>query len=385
MTEEKKKESFIISFIIFFILFLVGYYCEAEFYKYIDESEAGNYIDSVGSLSKGNNQIAEVVEDKKTIKDLQKALSVNLPQRNEIEKALCAVVKIKTIFGSGSGFFITDDGYILTNKHVLKGSENQWYDNQSRIEALEEEMNKIERELDEEKESLNKLKEILERDKDFIDSQPESAVKERNIEQYEYALERYEKLENDLKEREERFIAKKIDIEKEISNYYYIEAKAYNARSFKILIADDTELDVSLVTTSKDYDLALLKLDGYKTPFLKPADPKKFPFGETVYAIGNPIELRNSVAKGIISGFEGNFIKTDTKIYPGNSGGPLITENGRVIGVNSFKKLTEKFEGLGFSISIETAIDEFKLELGEHIKMKYPPKKPRRNRRIPDL
>jgi S1-C subfamily serine protease len=70
------------------------------------------------------------------------------------------------------------------------------------------------------------------------------------------------------------------------------------------------------------------------------------------------------VSQGIVSGLRSGFIQTDAKIYPGNSGGPLVTENGRVAGINSFKQLTRNFEGLGFAIPIEVALDEFNRYLG---------------------
>ena len=114
-----------------------------------------------------------------------------------------------------------------------------------------------------------------------------------------------------------------------------------------------------MVEISKDHDLALLKVDGYTTPFLTPEDPFASAQGEPVYAIGNPVKLRNSVTAGVVSGFEGVFVKTNAQIYPGNSGGPLVTAQGRVIGINTFKKLTHKFEGLGFAISINVALDTF--------------------------
>ena len=47
------------------------------------------------------------------------------------------------------------------------------------------------------------------------------------------------------------------------------------------------------------------------------------------------------------------------KIYPGNSGGPLISQDGKVIGINTMKLLTRNYEGLEFAIPIETAIAEF--------------------------
>ena len=106
---------------------------------------------------------------------------------------------------------------------------------------------------------------------------------------------------------------------------------------------------------SQTLDLALLKLNGYRTPVLSPAENSYGTQGETVYAIGNPIDLRNSVSRGIISGFEGGFLKTDAKIYPGNSGGPLVNLAGEVIGITSAKIAQVGVEGMGYAISIDTA------------------------------
>ena len=112
------------------------------------------------------------------------------------------------------------------------------------------------------------------------------------------------------------------------------------------------------VTVSDQYDLALLKLDGFQTPHLLFED-QAVSKGQPVYAIGNPASLKNSASAGIMSGREGIFVKTDAKIYPGNSGGPLLSEAGKVIGVNTFKQLTHKFEGLGFAISAQIIRSEF--------------------------
>ncbi len=130
-------------------------------------------------------------------------------------------------------------------------------------------------------------------------------------------------------------------------------------QNFTIYLADNTPLYAYVVEISDNHDLALLKVDGYTTPFLTPGHPFASAQGDPVYAIGNPVKLRNSVTSGVVSGFQGSFVKTNAQIYPGNSGGPLVTAQGRVIGINTFKRLTHKFEGLGFAISITVAMDEF--------------------------
>ncbi len=81
--------------------------------------------------------------------------------------------------------------------------------------------------------------------------------------------------------------------------------------------------------------------------------------GQQVYAIGSPLQLNNSVTSGVISNFRGDYIQTNSEIYPGNSGGPLVTADGLVVGVNTMKLITEKFEGIGFALNIEEVLTEF--------------------------
>lgn len=88
--------------------------------------------------------------------------------------------------------------------------------------------------------------------------------------------------------------------------------------------------------------------------------------GQTVLAIGNPFGLEGTITKGIVSqkdrlldteaGFTiPNVIQTDAAINPGNSGGPLITLEGKVIGVNTaIQSGTGTWIGIGFAISVET-------------------------------
>ena len=85
--------------------------------------------------------------------------------------------------------------------------------------------------------------------------------------------------------------------------------------------------------------------------------------GDEVYAIGHPLGLDNSVSKGIVSAIRdtknGVLIQTDAAINPGNSGGPLISiATGEVIGMNTLKVSSSIADGLGFSVSSTTIIEE---------------------------
>ena len=109
-----------------------------------------------------------------------------------------------------------------------------------------------------------------------------------------------------------------------------------------------------LIGYDDNIDLALLKISG-DCDKLSLGDSDKVQVGEKVIAIGNPLGLQFSVSQGIVSAIhrEGPngldaYIQTDTPLNPGNSGGPLIDQNGRVIGINNFK--IGDSESLGFAL-----------------------------------
>ena len=131
------------------------------------------------------------------------------------------------------------------------------------------------------------------------------------------------------------------------------------------ILKNESILQATLVEVSAEHDLALLKIDGYKTPFIPPADLQMVGQGSKVYAIGNPLGLRDYVTSGIITSVKESFFITDTQLLPGNSGGPLINEEGQLVGVNTAVLHAGALgsELFGAAISCETVLDEFVAEL----------------------
>lgn len=179
-----------------------------------------------------------------------------------IQDSIKSVVTIRTLESQGTGFIITDDGYIVTNAHVITDSQGAI---QKVIQAITEN--------------------------------------------------------NDIKA-------------------------------------------VEFIGANKEMDLALLKIAGnYNSLILENSD--HIQVGEKVIAIGNPQGFQFSVTDGIVSAIHrpsenGNqYIQTNAELNPGNSGGPLINTQGKVIGINNFK--IAETEGMGFALEsnyIKSGVNE---------------------------
>jgi serine protease Do len=117
------------------------------------------------------------------------------------------------------------------------------------------------------------------------------------------------------------------------------------------------------VSLSERQDLALLKLDGYTTPALTASLGKPLSQGQPVYAVGNPLGMADAMTAGVVTRVDADHIVTDTQLLPGNSGGPLIDADGRVVGVNVAKRVqggeSAYTQGFGMAVPIALALQEF--------------------------
>jgi len=121
------------------------------------------------------------------------------------------------------------------------------------------------------------------------------------------------------------------------------------------------ELDATVERVDSPQDIALIKIPGFGHSCLQLAGGDLVEVGVEIFAIGTPAleELESSVSKGIVSGYrriEGySYIQTDASLNPGNSGGPLLNGQGKVIGIISWKIAIPGFEGLAFGVPIKLA------------------------------
>jgi S1-C subfamily serine protease len=160
-----------------------------------------------------------------------------------------------------------------------------------------------------------------------------------------------------------------IGSDKVLTNWHVVKGAQKVGIFFKPQIEGDRPTENSLlvarvVKMDPTFDLALLQLPTSPQNLqpIKFASESDIQIGADVHAIGHPTGEAWTYTKGIISQYRKNFewktkeglhkanvIQTQTPINPGNSGGPLITDEGKMVGVNSFKSTGE---GLNFAVSI---------------------------------
>ena len=143
-----------------------------------------------------------------------------------------------------------------------------------------------------------------------------------------------------------------------------------SATSFTVVFSDDTTEEATVIGSDNLTDIAVLKVNRTN---LKPIDIAQNPslkVGQIVYAIGNPYGYSWSFTDGSISGLERmvstsssssvipNMIQTNALVNPGNSGGPLLSSSGEMIGlISSIYSTSGSAEGISFALPVETVVD----------------------------
>ncbi len=161
-----------------------------------------------------------------------------------------------------------------------------------------------------------------------------------------------------------------------ITNNHVIE----DAQTIEVTLNDNRTFKAELVGSDPSSDIALLKIDADKLPFIRFGDSDQLKLGEWVLAVGNPFNLTSTVTAGIVSAKGRNlglntgdyriesFIQTDAALNMGNSGGALVNTKGLLVGITSaILSPSGAYAGNSFAIPVsivKKVFDDLK-EFGE--------------------
>jgi S1-C subfamily serine protease len=150
-----------------------------------------------------------------------------------------------------------------------------------------------------------------------------------------------------------------------ITNFHVINGA--NTSSIAVTLSNGKTYDARVVGYEKEKDLAVLKIEALARELqpIRVGSSQSIRVGQSVYAIGNPFGLDQTLTTGVVSALDREIrsqagvpikgaIQTDAAINPGNSGGPLLDSQGQLIGVNtSIYSPSGASAGIGFSIPVD--------------------------------
>ena len=148
-----------------------------------------------------------------------------------------------------------------------------------------------------------------------------------------------------------------------VTNFHVV----HGASEIQASLSDGRILPARIIGSDALTDIAVLKVAGSDFVAARWGDSDSMQVGALVWAVGSPFGLQSTVTSGIISakhraGMAGevyqDFLQTDAAVNPGNSGGPLVDVQGRVIGINT-AIYGDSYQGVSFAIPSRVAQDVY--------------------------
>lgn len=162
-----------------------------------------------------------------------------------------------------------------------------------------------------------------------------------------------------------------------LTNNHVIDSSSSSTRQYTVseankvlvyLYGEDDPVEAKIIGSDSITDLAVLKIEKDGLTPIEFGDSDSVQVGEFAMAVGSPLDMRDTVTAGIISGTDREIedensgtiytlLQTDAAINAGNSGGALVNAEGKLIGINTLKLYGTGIEGMGFAIPVNSTFD----------------------------
>ncbi|WP_197526939.1 S1C family serine protease [Pirellulimonas nuda] len=142
------------------------------------------------------------------------------------------------------------------------------------------------------------------------------------------------------------------------------------ARGLHVRLTDGRTIDATIVGVDEGTDLAVIKIDAENLVAAQWGDSDALDLGDLVWAVGSPFGLDSSITFGIVSAKERRsssgmvrgayqeYLQSDVAVNPGNSGGPLVGIDGKIVGINS-AIVGPSYRGISFAIPSTIAREQY--------------------------
>ena len=265
--------------------------------------------------------------------------------RNNIETARNATVFIETPWGTlGSGFLINAECQVISNRHVMD------FDPEKEIETYLA--------------STQFQAEVFIRRSKLMPNYMQLRTEVEQMGLQGTGRANVMKVEKKLKALADEIDGIANKLEQDMRNSLRKVERDGRRAGFTVsfINGDEYKINTNAVDFAEEYDLAIFSIRASNCPYIELGVSSELEIGSQLYTVGNPSGLRHTVTSGIFSGRhitdEITMLQTDAPINPGNSGGPLITPDGKVIGVNT--SILRDAEGIGFAIPVEAVKEQLK-------------------------
>ena len=284
---------------------------------FTDEPPAGVQADIIPDIKTGTTRRPSPVP---AATDLAARLEAGLHAMTPVDQASLAVVVLRGPGGMGSGFFCSPDGHILTERRLLRGGGRDeplgGHDDRT---ALAQEAAAV-------RERLVRMEKDLAGYARVLKNAEDEAARA-------WAQASHAELQGRYQSESEALAALELELGAQVpapGELPFVEA---GVSKLDLYLKDGTALHARVVEEDADLGLALLKLDGYRTPALRLDPDADLSEGMRVLLVGRAAGLQDAVTSAVLTDISLRRLVTDAEPLPGQGGGPVIDLSGRVIGM----------------------------------------------------